>query len=288
MEKLSARYSFPSLWKIEQEKGSIIRGQIGAAKERKAKGHTRSKIISFRNGLQVLIDALVAGLPEGVLRLGTPVSEVRREAGSWLVCTGADALPAPERFDAVLLALPAHALAPLLIEGERPASSLAEIVHPPVTSLFLGYKRTQIAHPLDGFGVLIPEIEKRRELGVLFSSSLFPGRAPEGHVGLTVMVGGMRQPEIARLSPDEILATVEPDLRDLLGVEGKPVFQRCTAWAAAIPQYNLGYGPYLELFGSLEARYPGLHFGGNARDGISVPNCILSGRNLAASLDSDI
>ena len=79
-------------------------------------------------------------------------------------------------------------------------AALENIPHPPVSSLFLGYRREQVAHPLDGFGGLVPAVEKRDVLGILFSSTLFPGRAPEGHVGLTVFVGGMRQPGHARLS----------------------------------------------------------------------------------------
>lgn len=188
-------------------------------------------------------------------------------------------------FDQVVFAVPAHALARIVIEGD-PArtSSFADVVHPPVASLFLGYKREQITHPLDGFGVLIPGIEKRNELGVLFSSSLFPGRAPSGHVALTVMVGGMRQPEIARLSPEALLERVRPDLEELLGVSGEPCFVRHRLWTAAIPQYNLGYGKYLERFKVLEDSCKGLHFVGNARQGIAVPNCMDAGRKMVAGL----
>src|SRR5581483_256853 len=133
-----------------------------------------------------------------------------------------------EKFDAVVAALPAPALAQLRFGmlGERPLASLDTIEHPPVASLFLGYRRDQVAHPLDGFGVLTPEIEKRAALGILFSSSLFPHRAPAGFVALTVMVGGTRRPDLARLPAEKLLTVIEPDLRQLLGVQGAPVFQR--------------------------------------------------------------
>ena len=281
-DKLSAQFAFPSVWQAEKEAGSIIRGMIRSSKRKRAEGFKRSRMISFPNGLQTLPDSLVARLPAGVLHLNTPVSELCSEKGKWRVlCEGSSAENSP-LVDHVLFAVPAHALASLRINGECVGAPFAKIAHPPVTSLFLGYKRSQVSHPLDGFGVLIPALEKRKELGVLFSSSLFSGRAPEGHVALTVMVGGMRQPELAGLPVSELLATVAPDLRDLLGVSGDPVFQRCTAWPRAIPQYNLGYGEFLELFVSLQLRYPGLHFGGNSKDGISVPNCIRSGQQLAA------
>lgn len=118
-------------------------------------------------------------------------------------------------------------------------------------------------------------------LGVLFSSSLFAGRAPDGHVALTVMVGGTRQPEIAALDPDRLLACVRGDLQDLLGVRGEPVFMRHTFWPRAIPQYNLGYESHLEAMAACERANPGLFIGGQARDGISLPACIAAGEKLA-------
>lgn len=291
-KKLSARYSFPQLWEIEQKHGSIIRGQIAAAKAKKASGKpkTAGGIISFRRGLAALPEALAARLPAGSLTLraqiealvpGKPWSVVWRDGT-------AGATTHTESFDAVVAALPAPALAQLRIGtlGERPLASLDAIEHPPVASLFLGYRREQVAHPLDGFGVLVPEIEQRSVLGILFSSSLFPGRAPEGHVALTVMSGGARQPQLARLAPGELLAAVDRDLRELLGVKGAPVFQRHRFWPRAIPQYNLGYGVFLETMTSAERDYPGLFIGGQARDGIALPACLAAGEKLAARVST--
>lgn len=287
-KKLSARYSFPQLWDIEQKHGSIIRGQIAAAKARKARGEPRGGgIISFARGLQMLPDALAARLPAGTLVLNARL-EALVPGRQWSVVWHDGALAHTEQFDTVVAALPAPALAQLRFGtlGERPLASLDAIDHPPVSSLFLGYRREQVAHPLDGFGVLAPEIEKRSVLGILFSSSLFAGRAPEGHVALTVMVGGARQPEIARLSAEKILAAVDRDLRELLGVSGAPVFQRHNYWPRAIPQYNLGYERHLEAMAACERLNPGFLLGGQARDGIALPACLAAGEKLAARVDA--
>lgn len=286
-KKLSARHSFPQLWEIEQKHGSIIRGQIAEAKARKAASKPREKsgIISFRDGLAALPKALAAKLPAGALTLkvhiealvpGKPWSVIWRDAAG-------DGATHTEQFDAVVTALPAPALAQLRFGtlGERPLASLDSIEHPPVASLFLGYRRDQVRHPLDGFGVLVPEIERRSVLGILFSSTLFAGRAPDGHVALTVMAGGMRQPEIARLPADKLLPAVNRDLTELLGVSGEPVFQRHTFWPRAIPQYNLGYERFLEAMTAAERTHPGLYIGGQARDGIALPACLAAGEKLA-------
>lgn len=284
---LSAKHSFPQLWEIEQKHGSIIRGQIAAAKERKASGKPRAKggIISFRAGLEALPQALAAQLPSGALVLNAQVETLvpgNQWSVIWRSTRGSEELHT-ETFDLVISALTAPALAQVRVGtlGERPFAGLDAIEHPPVSSLFLGYRREQVAHPLDGFGVLAPEVEKRSVLGILFSSSLFPSRAPEGHIALTVMVGGSRQPDIARLSADQLLAAVDRDLRELLGVSGTPVFQRHSYWPRAIPQYNLGYETHLETMASAERNHPGLYIGGQARDGIALPACLAAGEKLA-------
>jgi oxygen-dependent protoporphyrinogen oxidase len=160
-------------------------------------------------------------------------------------------------------------------------AAMAELPHAPMAMLFLGYRRDQVTHPLDGYGLLAPPREKRKLLGVAFSSSTFPGRAPAGHVALTIMAGGMRQPEIAALSQADLLAAITPDLRQLLGVKGDPVFQRHAYWPKAIPQYNLGHIRFNQSMNQCEKKHRGFFIGGHARDGVSVSDCILSGERLA-------
>ena len=291
-KSLSARHAFPKLWQLEQTHGSLLRGQRAAAKSRSGPAPA---IVSFQRGLQTLPDALAARLPAGTLALNTHIEDlvpaspaatsapfVRPWNFLWHDGTGAHT----ESFDTVIAALPAPALAQLSFGalGERPLASLGTIEHPPVSSLFLGYRREQVAHALDGFGLLVPEKENRSILGVLFNSSLFPGRAPAGHVALTVMIGGTRQPGLARLPTDELLATVAPDLRALLGVTGAPVFTRHTFWPRAIPQYNLGHEEHLATMLACEKSHPNFFLGGQARDGISLPACLAAGEKLAARI----
>ena len=282
-EKLSVRHAFPMLWQAERSHGSLIRGMMAAGKAKKAAGGSGvAPIVSFRRGLQTITDALAARLPTGSLRLGATVETLLPGKPHRLVWKQ-DGQTTSGEFDAVVLAVPAGALAQLTCGtlGERPLASLENIPHPPVASLFLGYRREQVAHPLDGFGGLVPAVEKRDVLGILFSSSLFPGRAPDGHVGLTIFAGGSRQPDHARLSPEQLLAKIDRDLRDLVGATGAPVFMRHTFWPRAIPQYVPGYERWQEQATALENAHVGLFIGGNARDGISVPDCVKSGGKLA-------
>jgi oxygen-dependent protoporphyrinogen oxidase len=283
-EKLSARYAFPNLWQLERTHGSLLRGFRAQAAERRARGEATGvvPIISFTRGLHTLPAALAAALPEGSVQTGATVTSLIPGRPWKIIWTRGDAVETAD-FDAIVLALPASGLAQLVFStlGERTLASLDHQPHPPVSSLFLGFKREQVAHPLDGFGALVPAVEQRSLLGVLFSSSLFAGRTPAGHVALTVFAGGMRQPETARLPAAALLARVLPDLRELLGVSGEPVFMHHTFWPRAIPQYNLGHERFLDPLIRCEAKHPGLFIGGNARDGISLPDCVKSGTRLA-------
>jgi oxygen-dependent protoporphyrinogen oxidase len=160
-------------------------------------------------------------------------------------------------------------------------AELHSVHQPPVASVFLGFRREDVAHPLDGFGVLTPAVEKRRILGTLFSSTLFPGRAPAGHVALTTFVGGARQPEYAWLGEEELLATVQAELAALLGVRGAPVFARVQRWQRAIPQYSVGYQRFKDACLRAELSAPGLFIGGTCCDGVSLANCIAAGDRVA-------
>jgi len=283
-ETLSAQHAFPALWKAEKTHGSLLRAQISGARERRKRGDPRPRLFSFRRGLQTLTDALARSLPPDTLQLNTPVRGITRNAdGSWKIETDTGV----EAADRVICALPAPALAALRIGNDAPLATLAEIEYPPVSTLFLGYRREQVAHPLDGFGMLVPAIEKLPLLGVIFSSTLFPGRAPAGHVALHVMLGGATQVGLASSSVAEGRAATErratmAAVTDCLGVRGDPVFIRHGHFAQAIPQYTLGYESHLAAMTDCEARFPGLFIGGQCRDGISTPACIASGERIAA------
>lgn len=287
-EKLSTRHAFPSLWEGERRHGSVIRALLAAARAKRARGEPPGPppIVSFADGLGELPRALAARLPAGSCELGAKV-EGLLPGLSWRLIWSRDGVTRTEEFAAVVLALPAAALARLPVGalGERPLAALEAIDYPPVSSLFLGYRRDQVAHPLDGFGLLVPAAERRSILGAIFSSSLFPGRAPADHVALTVLTGGALNPEPGRLPLDALLPRVRGELAAMLGVRGEPVFVRHHAWPRAIPQYTLGYERHLEAMDRCEQAQPGLFIGGHVRDGIALPACIAAGERLAGRVN---
>jgi oxygen-dependent protoporphyrinogen oxidase len=294
--RLSLAHAFPKLKALEDNYGSLIKGQIFGAGARKRSGEVakdRAPKFSFDEGLQVLPDTLHQLLGDAV-KLNTAVSRLAQTADGWRVATS----NGESEHSAVIYCGTAFKLAELQVElgapasgparsdftkepGRRPAfQEFSEIRHPPVASVVLGFRREDVAHPCEGFGMLIPKIEGFKILGTIFSSSLFPNRAPTGHLTLTSYIGGERYPEFALLPAEKLVALVCEDLRVLLGATGKPTFQHCVLYPKAIPQYNVGYGRYRELMNEIENQAAGLFFAGHYRDGVSLGDTIVSGCNI--------
>jgi oxygen-dependent protoporphyrinogen oxidase len=186
------------------------------------------------------------------------------------------AYQAAELYDGVIYTAPAHCAdeVDLALEGGDRLKTLTSITHPPVAVLALGFRREDVAHKLDGFGFLVPDVERRNVLGVIFSSTLFPGRAPAGHVLLTALVGGVRHPDLANADLSTVTARVMDDLRLLLGVRGESTFRAFHLWPKAIPQYTLSYGRFREIMDETERRNPGLGLAGSYREGVAVGEVI--------------
>jgi len=287
-QKLSLQHAFPKLLEAEQKHGSLIKGQLFGASQQKENGEISrrgARMFSFDEGLQVLTDALREQLGDSIC-LNSSVEKISATANGWTVQLDENGRKKVAEHSAVIFCGTAFKLAELKIESPPliDFSPFSEIRHPPVASVVLGFPRAAVAHPLDGFGVLVPKIENLKILGTIFSSSLFPNRAPENFVTLTTYIGGERQPQLALKSPEELVAMTREDLGILLGARGKPVFQHVTLFPKAIPQYNVGYGKFKNLLVEAESKMPGLFFAGSFRDGISLGDSILSGGHAAQRL----
>jgi oxygen-dependent protoporphyrinogen oxidase len=164
--------------------------------------------------------------------------------------------------------------------------ALADVQYTPISILVLGYRREQIGHPLDGFGMLVPAVEPCNIFGTLFSSSMFSGRAPDGHVTLTVFIGGARQPALASEPSAALLEVAQQDLHRLLGVAGEPTYMNHIFWPKAVPQYELGYGHKQAMIARLERQYPGFFMAGSYRQGVAVGDTLASGYEAAERLIS--
>jgi protoporphyrinogen/coproporphyrinogen III oxidase len=291
-EKLSLRAAFPSLEEWEREYGSILRGAIKSRSAASSGSTTARKgpppLCSFRRGLSTLMQALDATLGENA-QTGACASAISRsgnlgDAGYEVrvVRGGREETIVAQ---AVVLATPAY-VASHLVGSVAPslASILSGIAYASLAVVGTGYHERQASAPLDGFGVLIPRSEKHRALGIVWNSSLFPGRAPEGQMALTSFVGGATDPEIVAKTDDEIVAIVQDDHAKILGITGSPVTAAVWKHQKALPQYNLGHGHAVEAIREAERTVPGLYFAGNYLEGPSIGKCVEDGFHTADAI----
>jgi oxygen-dependent protoporphyrinogen oxidase len=286
-EQLSVRHALPKLYGLERTHGSVIKAFGSMMRARKRDAETAASaatggMVSFQHGLQELTDALAREL-HAEIRVRAPVTQLRSGPKGWTV--GA-AYQTAELYDGVVYAAPAYCIDELALDfpvGDR-VGTLASIGHPPVAVLVLGFRREDVSHPLDGFGFLVPEVERRHVLGAIFSSSLFPGRAPDDHVLITAFVGGVRNPDLAHADQPTITARVMDDLRALIGAKGEPTFRAFQLWPKAIPQYDLTYGRFKDIMDEAERQNPALALAGSYREGVSLGEAIASGEEAATRL----
>ncbi|MEE8437069.1 MAG: protoporphyrinogen oxidase [Candidatus Neomarinimicrobiota bacterium] len=288
---LSVKHGLPKLYALEQKYGGLIKGQIKGARERRKSLETskqNARMFSFTNGLDTLPTTMADKLgPDAVSK--AQVIDISLLQNNWLV-TYQDPVQKKSTIfcKAVIYSGQIYALKNITINNKiiPEIEKVEDIYYPPVTILHLGFKKEDVGHSLAGFGMLIPEVEKFNTLGVLFSSSLFKGRAPRGQVLLTVFIGGARQPENALKPKAQLIEMALEDYKVLLNVKKDPLFVHFKTWPRAIPQYDIGYGQKKDYFDHLEHDNQGLFLSGCYRQGISVSDTIVNAWDTSKKVQS--
>jgi oxygen-dependent protoporphyrinogen oxidase len=292
-EQLSLRATMPRFLLMEREHRSLIRAmwkqrrRQSAAESKDTSGPRYSLFLSFDGGMQMLTDELARRLPEGSIKLDTRVERITFDAvnNCWKIQSRDETFVA----DAVCVALPAYTAAALLRETNvELADELQSIAYASTATVNLAYKRESIPHPLDGFGFVVPLIEKRSTLACTFSSIKFAGRAPVGCALLRAFVGGALQPEVFEMDEGGIIKAVREDLRGLLGIEQPPLFAHVEKWPRSMAQYHLGHIERVERIKRQLLSTPTLKLAGNAYEGAGIPDCIRSGERAAEELFNSI
>jgi len=269
--ELAAASAFPALKAWDAQYGSLLRGAIRSRKgKRPAAVKPPRGLLSFRKGLSTFPRAIASELQDR-LKLESPVREITPAASGWRVATETGAFEA----ERLVLATPlGDASALLHAVSPEAAAALAAIPSPPLAVLHLAWPAGAFEQPPSGFGYLVVPQPSRRILGCLWTSGLFPGRAPEGHALLTIFLGGRLDPGAAGLSDSELVEAAVRDIRAAMGVSGEPEVVAITRWAHAIPQYERGHAARMRALAEAEAKCPGLTLLGNYRGGISVGDVV--------------
>jgi oxygen-dependent protoporphyrinogen oxidase len=285
-EHLSLQATMPNFLEMERRHGSLIRAlrhQQRRTEQQDASGARYGLFVSFRHGMQTLVDRLAAHLPLDAVRLNTRVHGLARipETSRWRV-----QLPDQPDLDAdaICLALPAPLASSLLTPIDAELAAELQIPYASSAIINLAFRRQDIAHALDGMGFVVPAVENRSLIACSFSSVKFAGRAPDDQVLLRAFAGGAMQPTQYERSDAEIQDAVCRDLQDLLGVTGDPLYVHISRWPQSMAQYHLGHVHRVARIESRVSRLPGLALAGNGYHGIGIPDCIRSGNSAAQAL----
>ncbi|HTH51208.1 MAG TPA: protoporphyrinogen oxidase [Pyrinomonadaceae bacterium] len=274
--KLSLTNAFPKFQNLEATSGSLIKGALfGKRMPAKPVPEGAPRMFSFNNGMQTLVDGIAENLTD--LRLQTAVERLAKHNGGYLV-NG-------ENFDAVALSTPARATSKFVAAIDADAANRIESVYyPPIAVVYASYKKDQVGVDPDGFGILIPGVEKRDILGALFTSSVFDGRAPVDEHLFTIFVGGSRRSELCDETDDKIKEIATSELASIMRITGEPVFTDIKRWQRAIPQYNIGYEKVTAAVDRVQDENPGLIVCSNFYKGIAVGECVKNSITAAERL----
>ena len=301
--RLSARACFPALYDGVEGAGGMLRYAVArrrAAKERNRQGgpgsagkehasgdrRRRARLFSLRGGLMVWPRRLADSIGPEHLRTHTRVDELVYEDGLWtLQCTGPQGRQ-PVRAQQVVMSGGPSQTAELV--GDHLSADAAEALRgvrsASMATVHLGFDGLAPGTIPDGFGVLAPAREARKALGILFTSSMFPGRAPAGSSLTTTFMGGMRNPDAVAREDDDLIRDAVQEHQELFGIPSDPVFARVYRVHDAIPQYEIGHGGRMARLREGEQSLSGLHLAGRFRGGVSVVDCWRRGEKVAETV----
>ncbi len=286
-EHLSMAAALPQLVEMERSHGSLTAGlQQRRGEIRTSAGARYAMFRAPREGMGHFVAHLAARLPAGCLRLRSPVSAISHHPGDrWQISS----LDKSEVFDGLILATPTAISGRLLATvAPRLANELSEIPAASVAIVSLGYERAQVAHPLDAFGLVVPDVEQRDLVAISFASNKFAGRAPAGHVLLRVFLGGALRPEVLERDDAELAELAVKQVQEILGASGKPQLTLTTRWTQATPQYHVGHLARIARIEQELASHPPLALAGSGYRGIGIPQCIRSGFTAADRVVSQL
>ena len=284
---LSLAATMPRFLELERRERSLILGLWRGARRAPAEaagasGARWSLFVTFADGMEEFPRAVAARLPAEAVRLKARVTGVTRDGAGWRLGL-ADGFGAAA--DAVIIATESYQAGRMLRYTDPSLAHLLDgIPYASSATVTLGWRRADIPHPLDGFGFVVPQIERRPIIACTFSSVKYPSRAPEGFALLRVFMGGALNEAILAGDDETLTRVARAELGELLGVQAPPLFSRVSRYPKAMPQYHVGHLARVEAIEGCLRAHPGLALAGGAYRGVGIADCVRSGEEAADRL----
>jgi oxygen-dependent protoporphyrinogen oxidase len=274
IEHLSMSSVFPRLTQAARQRGGIARnlGRVAPATD-------QGMFRALRGGMADLVDGIAKALPAGAVRTACAATAIQRRGSGWIVSTESDRIDA----SVVILSSPAHAAASLLRAIDAEAAAFCDTVpYVSTTSVALGWKRRDVAHPLTGSGFVVARRHNHvRITACTWVSSKWDHRAPGDHVLIRAFAGGAHDPGTVDLGDHELIDMAVRDLTPVLGISSAPMLTRVFRARNASAQHHVGHRARVAALERRLAVLPGLFVAGSGFESIGIPDCVANGRRAA-------
>jgi protoporphyrinogen/coproporphyrinogen III oxidase len=285
-DQLSLSATMPRFKEMERARRSVILSMVSEQRRRTRNRETGSGarwslFVTLAGGMQELVERIASRLPQGCVRLNTPIIRLAQDADKslWHMTTGGN-----ESFEAkgVIVATPTFQTGAILNHvATAAADDSQQITYASTATVSLAFRQTDFPGKLDSFGFVVPAIERRKLMACTFSSLKYPGRAPEGYVLLRAFVGGSLQPHLFQDDDVTMVKNVRAELASLLGVTAEPLFSRLWRHPDSMPQYLVGHEARIKRIETALDRFPTLVLAGSAYHGVGISDCVRSGEEAA-------
>jgi protoporphyrinogen/coproporphyrinogen III oxidase len=281
-ERLSVRAVLPRFVEMERQHGSLVRATLKGKALARLRGKPQPLFTSLKNGMQQIVEALGAALPQASIRMRQHNLSLRPVNDDWEI----ESAGISERFQAALLAIPAPAAAGLLRQF-HPAfiEGLAKIDYTSTAAVALAYDQTELP---PGHGFLVPRSEGRKIMACTFVHEKFPYRARDNKKLLRCFFSSSRIPDLLAHSDEALQQFARQELKEIFGLTAEPRFALTFRWDRAMAQYETGHLDRVAEMEKIIAAMPGFHIIGNSFHGIGVPDCIKSARLAVEQIISGV
>jgi oxygen-dependent protoporphyrinogen oxidase len=290
-DELSLAATMPRFKEMERQRRSVILAMWSEQRRRarireSGSGARWSLFVTLAGGMQEFVDAIAQRIPQGAIRLSSPVTHLSRDEGkkNWRIAIGDNEVITA---DAVIVAAPAFQAAEILGPIANDAAvELKQIAYASTATVSLAYRCEDFPRAPDSFGFVVPAIEGRKIMACTFSSLKYSGRAPDGHILLRAFVGGALQANLFEEDDATMKKNVRAELADLLGVTARPLFSRIWRHPHSMPQYHVGHVARVERIEQALQRFRSLARAGSAYHGVGISDCVRTGEEAAEKIST--
>ncbi len=276
-DRLSVSSVLSRFTELEAKYGSLTRGVLAARRKAGPQSAGSPLFRTLKGGLADLTRAVEERITKTDV-VHAAAETVERTSGGYRVRVDGEWIETGN----VVLACPAWQAGELIRAlDERLGVLLGGVEYSSSLTLALGYDMRTLGHDLKGFGFLVPKKERRRLVACTWVGTKFAHRVPEGQAVLRCFLGGAADEAVLGESDEAIVATVQKELRDIMGIRAEPTFFRIARWPKSMAQYTVGHGARIREINERMKDLLGLHLVGNAYQGIGIPDCIRLGRQAA-------